>query len=106
MPTVDTEIAVRFQIYVLENNAYTFVRDIENVKPLRVYVYENNDRIVAQAEFYYERALKFSAFAGKKYIFRFYNDGVLKLVSFTYPSLVEESHVNKLYKKDQGIYHL
>lgn len=86
-------------LYTIENNAYGFVRDIDVSKALKVYIYENNDRIVGQGEFYYSKAIKFSAKAGAHYIIRFYNDGVLKLVSFTYPSIIEHSLINNVLKK-------
>lgn len=34
-------------LYTLENNAYGFIKDIDATKPLRVYVYEDNSRIIA-----------------------------------------------------------
>lgn len=86
-------------IYTQENNAYGLVKDIEISKALKVYVYENNDRIVGEGQFYYEKAFKFEAKAGAHYIFRFYNDGVLKLVSFTYPSLIQDSQMSNVLKK-------
>ncbi len=41
-------ITLRILIYVLENNAYGFVKDIDKSKSLKVFVYEDNARIAAQ----------------------------------------------------------
>jgi hypothetical protein len=35
--------------YVLENNVYGLIKDIETASPLKVFVYEDNIRIVGHA---------------------------------------------------------
>ena len=80
-------------VYTLENNAYGIIKDIETSGVLKAYVYEDNSQIVAQAEFYFEKILKFKAKAKSTYTIRFYNDGIPKLISFSYPNLLESSHV-------------
>lgn len=47
-PASDQTITFSMLIYTLQNNAYGFVKDIDTSKPLKVYVYEDNNRIVAQ----------------------------------------------------------
>lgn len=80
---------MRFMVYVLKDNAYTLVRDIERTKSIRVYVYEDNSRIVAQSEFYFENVVRFEARANSKYVVRFYNEGETKLLSMDYPSFID-----------------
>jgi hypothetical protein len=93
----DREMSFKMMIYTLENNAYGVIKDIDTAGALKVYVYEDNSQIVAQAEFYFEKVLKFKVKAKSTYNIRFYNDGIPKLLSFNYPNLLESSHIEDLY---------
>jgi citrate lyase synthetase len=75
-------------IYTLENNAYGIIKDIDTEIPIHVYVYENNNRMIAEGEFYFEKSIKFLAIPDAYYSVRFRNGGQPKLVSFTYPNIL------------------
>lgn len=42
------EIGMHIKIYVNEDNTYGEIQDVDREPPLRVYVYENNNRIIVQ----------------------------------------------------------
>lgn len=44
----ETEISLKMIVYTLENNAYGIVKDISQSGIIKVYVYEDNTRIVGQ----------------------------------------------------------
>lgn len=75
-------------IYTLENNAYGIIKDIDTAGALKVYVYEDNAQIIGQGEFYFEKIINFTAKPKSTYTLRFYNDGIPKLVSLSYPNLL------------------
>jgi hypothetical protein len=102
----DREMSFKMMIYTLENNAYGVIKDIDTAGALKVYVYEDNSQIVAQAEFYFEKVLKFKVKAKSTYNIRFYNDGIPKLLSFNYPNLLESSHIEDLYSNEKRHLHL
>lgn len=88
---------ITFSMYIEENNVFSFVKDVTKEGPLKLYVYEDNTRIVAQASFFFENGVKFDVKAGSKYIMRFYNSGSLKLVVMTYSHFIGIDQAEKMY---------
>ena len=86
-----------FTVYVEKNNVFSQVKNVEGEEPLKVYVYEDNTRIVAQGSFYFEHAISFPAKANSVYVLRFYNSGSLKLVSMIYNHFISSEAAKKLY---------
>jgi hypothetical protein len=56
-PTIDHMVIINMVVYVLDNNVYGLIKDLESASPLKVYVYEDNIRIISIGEFYFEKAL-------------------------------------------------
>lgn len=54
---VDHTIHFTMKIYVLRENVYTQVWDIETEPACRLIMYQNNHQIVAEKDFYFETAL-------------------------------------------------
>ena len=52
-PTNDGSVLLHALIYILNDNAYGVVKDIGKSKTLKIYVYEDNNRIIGQGEFYF-----------------------------------------------------
>ena len=53
-------------------------------EPLKVYVYEDNSRVIDQVSLYFQGIITFLAKAETTYTLRFYNSGTLKLVRMVY----------------------
>lgn len=69
---------------------------------MKIFIYEDNTRIVTQSTFYFENAVKFNVKGGSKYVLRFYNSGSLKLVSMTYSHFIGIDAANKMYNSEKG----
>lgn len=80
-------------MYVLKDNAYGMVKDVDTAGLIKLYVYEDNNRIVGQAECFFMAAVLFKAKPKSTYTVRFYNDGITKLISLTFPEFVSTSTV-------------
>lgn len=73
---------------------------------MQIYVYEDDNRIMAQTEFYFEKTIRFNVKDRSRYTIRFYNQGVAKLVIFSYPTMLEQKHLKEIYSKEKSQEHL
>lgn len=61
---------------------------------------------MTQSEFYFEKTVKFDVKGRSRYTIRFYNQGVAKLVIFSYPTMLEQKHLKDIYSKEKSQEHL
>lgn len=76
-----------------QDNTYVRTKNIEEEEAVRVYIYENNQRVVYEGEFYYQNYIVFQGQADAMYLIRVVNNGKTKLISMNTKKLVEESHI-------------
>lgn len=94
------------KIYVSEDNVYGEIQDVEKEPPLRIYVYENNNRIIVQKEFYFQGIISFTAKKDSTYTIRYYNTGKQKLISVYQNRVIENSNVENLLSGDDAKKHV
>lgn len=85
-----------------QENTYIRTKNIEEEEPVNVYIYENDNRIIYQAEFYYQNYIIFEGQAGAMYLIKVTNNGRTKLISMNCKKLVEEAHIGKALQKYEG----
>ena len=96
------KVGMNIKIYVIDENQYRQIKDVERQAPLRIFIYENNNRIVIQETLYFEGALIFQAQKDSSYTIRFYNSGKIKLVETSYNGVLETQHVDQLISSDEA----
>ncbi len=53
------QVAINFYTYVAQDNTYVRTKNIQEEEPVKVYIYENNQNIVYQGDFYYQNYITF-----------------------------------------------
>lgn len=70
-------------------------KNIEEEQPVKIYIYQNNQKIVFEGEFYYQSYIVFQGEAGAMYLIRVVNNGRTKLISMNLKKLVEDTHLSE-----------
>ncbi len=85
---------ITFYGYTYENNegVYSVPQSIDEQKPLWIYVYENNHRIVFQKDFHFKYFGGFQGNENSSYLIRFVNPASHKLIAFNLQVLFEIGH--------------
>lgn len=86
---------MNFYTYAAQDNTYVRTKNIEEEQPVKIYIYQNNQRIVFDGEFYFQNYIVFQGEAGAMYLIRVVNNGKTKLISMNLKKLVEDTHLNE-----------
>lgn len=105
-PQLDHEIKFEMHVYWKQDNIYVSAEYKEG-EEVRVIVYENNQRVVLDREFYMTTGFTFNAQKGMTYTVRFLSSGnVMKLVSMLNSSpmhvgedVATKDHINSAESK-------
>jgi hypothetical protein len=79
-PSVNQYLSLSIRIFTHRDNTYTELSDVDAEGGVKVFVYENNEKIVGQGQFYFRGQIGFECKKGSGYIIRFYNEKVDKLI--------------------------
>ena len=94
-------------VYIENAGVYGPIADVEKENALKVYVYEDNNRIVANVEFFYNSVIIFDSKKGSSYMCRFYNpSSTNKLVNILHPKMIAQHHLDGLYDGEKGSAHM
>lgn len=96
------QVAINLYTYVAQDNTYVRTKNIEEEEPVKIYIYENNQKIVYEGEFYYQSYIIFHGQANAMYLIRVVNNGRTKLISMNTKKLVEETHIAETLQKHDG----
>ena len=99
LPT-SQQVAMNLYTYVAQDNTYIRTKNIEEEEPVKIYIYENNQNIVYQGEFYYQTYIIFEGQANAMYLIKVVNNGRTKLISMNCKKLLEEAHLQKTLQKN------
>lgn len=88
------------RVFVLRNNVYSQIQNIENEAALHVIVYENNHRIVAEKSLFFSDVISFDGKKDNTYMMRFYSP-THKLVIVNHNKLVGSSHFSDKIVSDK-----
>jgi hypothetical protein len=81
-------------------------KNVEEDDPISVYIYENNNRITFQGDFFYQMYAVFEGKAEAVYMIRVVNKGKNKLVSMSTKKLLEKSHIDETISTSEGSGHV
>jgi hypothetical protein len=101
LPTAQ-QVAMNLYTYVAQDNTYIRTKNIEEEEPVKIYIYENNQNIVYQGEFYYQTYIIFEGQANAMYLIKVVNNGRTKLISMNCKKLLEEAHLQKTLQKNDN----
>lgn len=101
----DQRVFLFVKVYVVKDNVYSEIEDVEKDSPVRVEVFENNVRLVAQKDAYFEGAMKFNGRKDSTYTIRFQTSVTQKLISIRQNYLVESQHVEGLLQTSDAQKH-
>lgn len=91
MPT-DHKVLFLMSVYVLKDNAYTRVQNVEDEPAIYLVVYENNHRIVVEKSFYFNAGIAINGKAGSTYMMRFFSSKS-KMVIVSHNSFLQTSYL-------------
>lgn len=100
--SVTQQVAINIYTYVAQDNTYVRTKNIEEEEPVKVHIYEEEHKIIHQAEFYYQHYIIFQGQAGVTYTIKVMNNGRTKLISMNCKKVVEESHLKETLQKHDG----
>lgn len=87
-------------IYDESNDLYSEISDIDRFPAVKMTLFENNNRVVAESTFYFRSAVVLEGKAGGTYHIRFYTTGTAKkLLLVRHNPLVESWDADKLIMK-------
>jgi hypothetical protein len=109
-PAVTQETKIEMHVYWKEENVYTSSRYSEG-EEIRVIVYEDNQRVIIDRQFYIETGFSFQSRQGSSYIIRFLAAGSMtKLVSMITSSpmqfsddLATKVHIDNVQEKVEKV---
>jgi hypothetical protein len=71
-------------------------QNIENQAPIKIQIYENNNRLIHQSNFYFQSYVVFEGQELSTYTIRFVNPGAEKLITMNVNKVTETSHIEKV----------
>ena len=89
-------VHIYVDVYVEIDNFFIKINDVDKEPPLKIYVYENNHRIIVDKSFYFAGLVSFSGKADSTYTIRFYNTGSKKLIEARQNAILQTHQVEKL----------
>lgn len=81
------------RLFTNTDGVYGSVSDVEGTEPVRIYVYEDRDRLVVQESFYSVKGLRFTGKANSSYLVRYVNHGGSRLCIINLVHIVTHAHV-------------
>lgn len=69
---------------------------------MKIYIYENNQKIIYEGEFFYQSYIIFNGETNGMYLIKIVNNGRTKLISMNCKKLVEEAHLGDTLQKNEG----
>jgi hypothetical protein len=89
-------VAINLFTYEIKENAYMRPQNIENQAPIKIQIYENNNRLIHQSNFYFQSYVVFEGQELSTYTIRFVNPGAEKLITMNVNRVTETSHIDEV----------
>lgn len=89
-------VHIYVNVYVEVDNFFIKIDDVDQEPPLKIYVYENNHRIIVDKYFYFAGLVSFRGKADSTYTIRFYNTGNKKLIEANQNNVLQTHQTEKL----------
>jgi hypothetical protein len=90
------QVAINLFTYEIKENAYMRPQNIENQAPIKIQIYENNNRLIHQSNFYFQSYVVFEGQELSTYTIRFVNPGAEKLITMNVNRVTETSHIDEV----------
>lgn len=90
--------------YVVEDNTYVRIKDVEKEPPMRLAVYEG-DQLIVKSTFFFQKYVVFNGNAHTKYLLKFQTSGNPKLLSLSLKLFVESADIHKVLHKGDAMTH-
>ena len=73
-PSTDQSIFLDIKTYVKYMNSYGEMKDIDQDSPIKVYIYEDNRKIISQSEVYFTSYINLDVKANIQYSLKIFNN--------------------------------